>query len=243
MYLAYRRTRYELRCIAAGYPRLYRPLIGLKSSFGVGGGLVGRETQLAIQAFPRSGNTFATQAFLLAQQKRVKLAHHLHSPGELMLAARWGVPGLLVVRQPTDSVCSFIQREQVIGPRQALRNWSRFHKPLMGILDAFVVATFEQIISDFGAVIERINRKYGTDFDLFEHTDSNVKKCFELIEARELELSKEERPLELGVARPSKERASGRASIIASVQGAELTKDMNQAAELFKRLQAVAEND
>jgi hypothetical protein len=50
--------------------------------------LVDRTTQLVIEGFPRSGNTFAVVAFEQAQRQSVRIAHHLHAPAQVMLAAR-----------------------------------------------------------------------------------------------------------------------------------------------------------
>ena len=47
-----------------------------------------------------------------------------------------------------------------------------------------MIATFEQVTTDFGEVINAINARFGTGFSLFEHTQDNVRRCFELIEHR-----------------------------------------------------------
>ena len=40
-------------------------------------------TELVIEAFPRSANTFATVAFQLSQPAPVRVAHHLHAPAQV----------------------------------------------------------------------------------------------------------------------------------------------------------------
>ena len=42
--------------------------------------LYSKETELVIEGFPRSANTFAVLAFDYAQPDDVKLAHQLHAP-------------------------------------------------------------------------------------------------------------------------------------------------------------------
>src|SRR5829696_5842518 len=73
--------------------------------------LVDRSPQIIIEGFPRSGNTFAVVAFQQAQRESVRVAHHLHMPAQVVLAAQWGIPTLLLARKPTDAVLSLVIRE------------------------------------------------------------------------------------------------------------------------------------
>ena len=52
------------------------------------------------------------------------------------------------------------------------------------IRDALVIATFEEVTSDFGAVTHRVNERFGTRFREFEHTEANVEQVFALIDER-----------------------------------------------------------
>lgn len=206
----------------------------------VGGRLASPDSQLVIQAFPRSGNTFATLAFLSSQPQHVNLAHHLHAPAQLIAAARWRRPALLIVRPPADAVCSFVQREPQISPRQALRNWRRFHAPLLPHLDAFVVATFDQVTGDFGAVVRRINARFGTDFVPFVHTADNVAACFEAIEARNARRFGGGAVVETGVARPSPVRQAQKEKIMEDLRAARLASALAQAESIYRELALAA---
>src|SRR5215210_2906944 len=53
--------------------------------------LVARRTQIVIEGFPRSGNTFAVVAFEQAQRESVRVAHHLHMPAQVIRAAQWSI--------------------------------------------------------------------------------------------------------------------------------------------------------
>jgi hypothetical protein len=172
---------------------------------------VSRETQLVIEGFPRSGNTFAVVAFRKAQRREVNVAHHLHVPAQVIRAARWGIPCLVLVREPREAVTSLVLRHPEISPRRALIYYASFYKALLGYRDAFVVGTFEEVTADYGAVIKKVNRKFGTDFVPFEHTRDNVRSVFSSIEeipARRGEAASEDR-----VARPSTVREGKKESI------------------------------
>jgi hypothetical protein len=66
-----------------------------------------------------------------------------------------------------------------------------------------VVGSFDQVTTDFGAVIRRINRRFGTSFVEFEHSAANVKKVFEAIDLDYSGAYESGDPLEVVVARPS----------------------------------------
>jgi hypothetical protein len=58
---------------------------------------VSRTTQLVIEGYPRLGNTFAVVAFLQAQKEDVRIAHHLHAPAQVIRAARWRIPTIVLI--------------------------------------------------------------------------------------------------------------------------------------------------
>jgi hypothetical protein len=144
--------------------------------------LVDRTTQFVIEGFPRSGNTFAVVAFEQAQRENSRIAHHLHMPAQVMLAARWRIPTLVLVRKPTDAVLSWTIREHWVSVRQALEHYVWFYGKIAEYRHAFVVGLFEEVTRDYGAVLERVNAKFGTRFSLFEHSEGNVNSVFARIE-------------------------------------------------------------
>ena len=48
--------------------------------------------------------------------------------------------------------------------------------------DKFIVGRFEEVTTDFGEVIRRVNARFGTNFKLFEHTEENLRKVFQIVE-------------------------------------------------------------
>ncbi|MEM7312185.1 MAG: hypothetical protein AAF497_03440, partial [Planctomycetota bacterium] len=68
--------------------------------------MIRRNTDIVIEGFWRCGNHFATSAFISAQPQPVRVAHHFHAPAQLVAAAKWGVPGILLIRNPIDVVAS-----------------------------------------------------------------------------------------------------------------------------------------
>ena len=56
--------------------------------------LVTDETDLCVEGFPRSANSFAVGAVDYAQPEPLSIAHHNHVPAPLLNAARRGLPAV-----------------------------------------------------------------------------------------------------------------------------------------------------
>jgi hypothetical protein len=169
-------------------PAIFSAFHRLKREFASNTQVIGRQavqptTQLVIEGFPRSANTFAVWAFRHAQPEDVRLAHHFHYPAQVVRAARWQIPILILIRKPTDAVISLVMKDpQTL--EQALRHYNSFYRTVAQYRDACVLAPFEEVVEDYGAVIERVNDKFGTRFSVFHHTEENVRQVFSRIEER-----------------------------------------------------------
>jgi hypothetical protein len=181
-----RRLVYSTRAVVSVHPSLYLPFARRKYAK-VEDRVVVRDTELVIEGFQRSGNTFAVFAFEIAQGRDVKMAHHLHAAAQIVAAARMEIPIVVLVRDPEDAVLSQMVREPGISARQALANWIRFYEHVLPCRDRVIIAGFDQVTSDFGGVIRAVNQRFDTGFAEFEHTDVNVERCFDLIERRNRE--------------------------------------------------------
>jgi len=139
--------------------------------------VVSADYQILIEGYPSSGNTFARDGFLAANPD-VAVASHLHSPAHVAEGVRLGIPTILLIRKPYDAVASRVARwpEQDIG--RELRRWLRFYSVTLEYRDRVVVAPFEEVTGDLGAVIERVNTAFGTAFVPFQHNRANVESVF-----------------------------------------------------------------
>jgi hypothetical protein len=135
---------------------------------------------VVIEGFPRSGNSFARRAFVMAQGEgfdKTRIAHHLHVPAQVVRAARWRIPTLVLLRRPRDAVRSFAIWDP-ISVDQALRYYISFYETAEKYRDAYVLGLFEEVTEDFGQVIKRMNDKFGTSFSLFHHDEENIGRVF-----------------------------------------------------------------
>jgi hypothetical protein len=195
------------------FPRLYLSLARRR----YGDRVVGPRTDVLIEGYPRSANTFAVAAFEMAQERPVTVAHHLHAAAHVVAAVEARVPVILLVRRPEDAIASVIARKPSVDPALAARTYLRFYDGVAGVLDGCIVAEFGEVVGDFGRVIERTNARFGTSFTPFEHTEENVRRCFAEIEAGNRARSGAARIAESAVARPSEERAQTAAEAQARV--------------------------
>lgn len=172
--------RYQMRRFAAKRPRLFFPLYGLaRDNRRL---MIGGDTELVIEGFPRSGNTFTVVAFEMAQRNPVRIAHHLHAQAQVMRAAERNIPTVVLIRRPADAVRSLVVRHPHIPLGLGLEVYAEFYSDIHYARNRFLVATFDDVTRDLAAVTERVNRRFGTNFGLFRHSEENLKEVFDRIE-------------------------------------------------------------
>lgn len=146
--------------------------------------VIGPTTEVVIDGYTRAGSTFAVYAFQLAQERPVRMAHHLHAPAQLIAAAKAGLPTIAVIRDPEEATLSQVVREPNVSLEDALWGYARFYSCLLRYQPRFVVADFDEITTNFGAVTKRLNARFGTSYGEFEHTAENVERCLALMKER-----------------------------------------------------------
>ncbi len=178
------KLRHKLVTFAGRYPLLFFASIGLRKQLGQSRGVktVSKETELVIEGFLRSANSFATRAFLCAQSRKVIVANRSHAPATIIRSARWNIPTLVLIRDPKHTVLSYMLKKPYVSARDGFREYIAYYQRIFPHRDHYVVASFDEVITDFGVVTERINHRFNTNFQLFNHTPENVQKVFDLIE-------------------------------------------------------------
>lgn len=168
---------------------------------------VSRTTEIVIEGYPRSGNTFAVEAFRQAQGRQIKMAHHLHAAVQIKRAARLGVPAIVLIREPSEAVLSVVVRDPHASMRWALRSYVRFYSTVLPYLGKAVVAPFATVTSDLASIIRMVNARYGTAFKEFVPTEdalNSVQQTVEWLGQRDSMMTGWD--YRLGVALPSEQR-------------------------------------
>jgi hypothetical protein len=173
------------KCLLESFPRLYLEILRVKRrGHWSREWVVSRDTEIVIEGFPRSANSFARSAFRSCQPN-VRYATHVHSSAQIVQASRWGIPTLVVLRDPEGAVCGDLafqceldgsdpDKVTAQSLNASLYRYIKFYRPLASLKPHFVVGHFPEVIADYGAVIRRINEKFGTAFVVFQHTEKNA---------------------------------------------------------------------
>ena len=196
--------RYELKTIVARHPRVAIPIERIR-----GRGEVTRDnTNVVIEAFPRSASSFAVAAFRLAQEPRAtRIANHTHMPALVIDGVRRGISTLVLVREAQAAVVSLLIHDPRLPVRSALRGYLRFYEPLVAYRGGFTVGTFEQVTTDLGSVIRRLNDRSGSSFRAFHHTPENLARIEREIREDYGSRTRSERHLERTIPWPREARA------------------------------------
>ncbi len=167
--------------------------------------LADQHTAIVIDGFLRSGNTYSVAAFQVANGTELHIGRHLHGGAHIRRAVRLGLPTVVLIRRPADAVSSYLVRRPTLTPDDALLEYLDFYRTAWPARDGFVVAPFDLVVSDFGAVIDRVNERFGTSFARFERDPASERAAVELVEEmNRLECRGE--VVETHVGRPSAER-------------------------------------
>jgi hypothetical protein len=207
--------KYEILNTLGLYPILYYPYIWVKP--GKAPLILKNQVAFVIEGYPRSGNSFALEAFKFAQNCAVEVASHSHAPAQVKYAVGKGLPTLVLVRNPRDAVLSLVIRQPDKSIRQAIRHYISFYSSIWPCRFSYLVGTFEELNSDFGALIKRINKRYEVDFQPFVNSPENVSKCFAIIEENLRKKTGQEKVDEAMVARPSVARADMKRNLLSKL--------------------------
>jgi len=125
---------------------------------------VTRQTQICIEGFPRSANSYAVVVFRLANPG-VTIGHHLHVPAQILRACRYGIPTVVLIRPPEEAVASFMLFQHAADADGYLRSYYEFYKTVLPLRRQFVAVDFALVVRDMNRVIEEVNQHFGTQFN------------------------------------------------------------------------------
>ncbi|MEP6666321.1 MAG: hypothetical protein ABJA81_07740 [Nocardioidaceae bacterium] len=201
--------------------------------------LARRDTVIVIDGFLRSGNTFSVAAFAISNGREAHIGRHLHGAPHILRAVRLGIPAVVLIRQPADAVSSYLVRRPTLTPDDALAEYLDFYRTAWRVRDRFVVGLFDQVVSDFGSVINTVNRRFGTSFVAYEPTEENRASAFAVVEEmNRLECRGE--VIETHVGRPSAQRNHRKEEIRTLLQRPKTVTLLRKAEDMYSQYAALA---
>jgi len=118
--------------------------------------LVTKNTDLVIEGFPRSGNSFF-EAFINVVFPNLILAHHTHRIAQIRLAIIYKKPVIFLIRKPSDALISYYNfYERKIRFKHILTEYNAYHKSLIKYKKKLLIIRFEEI-NDKKRIINKIN--------------------------------------------------------------------------------------
>ena len=175
--------KYKIKHFLGKYPKLF--VLGFKlfgSQHAVNECLYSDSKEIVIEGFPRSANTFAVVAFRKAQNREVKIAHHLHVEAQILCGVKENKPVIVLIRNPEDAIKSLVIRNPKLSINWCLDRYINFYKAVEKVAKDVVIADFLTVIKNFSLVIDKVNKQFGTEYILFKHTEINMRSVFEEIE-------------------------------------------------------------
>jgi hypothetical protein len=223
--------------LLADYPRVYYPVMrrrGLYKPL-----LISDTTELVIEGYPRSGNTFAVAALQYAQARELTIARHTHAPAQVIEGVRRGLPVLVLVREPRDAAASLVIHDPGVSLEAALRRYIRFHSRIHRYHTGYVVGTFPEVTTNYAPVIERLNQAFRLSLTPFQHTSANCEVVFKILEDMERAAFRGALA-ETRVARPSTVRNNLKAGLMDALDRAKHRLLLEECCALYQQFRTMA---
>jgi len=176
------------------YPRLYLNLLRLqRRGHWSREWIVTKHSDITIEGFPRSANSFALSAFEHSQKEPCRIATHVHSYAQVIRSVQLGVPTMVLLRAPCEACVSFMAltyqiEDTTISEKMLqrakpvlighLKNYRTFYENVRPLGNDVIVAEFKRVTTDFAEVIRRVNQRFGTNFGSYQDSPENRQAIF-----------------------------------------------------------------
>lgn len=125
--------------------------------------------EIVIEAFGGSANSFAVFAFQAAQDRSIKIAHHLHITGQIKQAIKQHLPVVVIVRNPIDAVTSLLSRDYCPSAKWGFRHYTLFYEDIIQHADSIVWVHFEDLVKKPEMMIHAVNARFNTSYKVSEN--------------------------------------------------------------------------
>lgn len=161
-------------------PVLYENIHKLKS--GLNSQFVTKDTNIVIEGYPGSGNSFVAKFVKYRHKGSLKIADHIHLPAQIKQAVSLNKPVLLLVRYPDDAVLSYVAKQILAGRskgdfhwlsdhdlirrlRHSLVYYTSYHDQAKNFRNKIFLATFEEVVQDLSAILSSFNQRFNINLD------------------------------------------------------------------------------
>lgn len=177
--------------------------------------LVNQETDIVIEGYPRSGNTYAVLAFQMFNEN-TKVAHHLHVPAQLNGAVKFAIPALILIRKPEEAIKSLLIRAPKYTLDVAINEYINFYNIVLKNKQYLLICDFKEIVNHFDSVIKKLNNKYNKNFNVFINSTENNQIIMEKI--KYLSENIDSKVGKKGIAMPTSEKEKMKKEMVIDVR-------------------------
>ena len=144
------------------------------------------ETDICIEGFPRSGNTYFVSAFL-SWNRGGAVAHHSHLAGSVKYAVKRDIPTVILIREPQDAAASAMAWDGLLWVPVALLGYIHFYRVLWRYRQKFLVLSFDDVTGRPDECIQKINRRFSRTFNYEEFSvlvDEKIRTRLKTVDLR-----------------------------------------------------------
>ncbi len=118
---------------------------------------------IIIDGYPRSANTYASTMIRRQACDEMSIASHFHNPSAVIAAVKMRKPALVLIRTPEDAIASWTVYNNW-SLLYTTRRYIDYYMALREYRNAFELGSFDEVTSDYQEVLNRVNRRFATDF-------------------------------------------------------------------------------
>ena len=126
---------------------------------------VSKSSDLVVEGFPRSSNTFLTVALKELLGEEFSIANHYHSSAQFSLGYKLKKPMVLVIREPLNCLVSNLLYYPNRSREEIIDDYILFHQNLRKYLPNIYVVDFKDVTSKPLDVITGISEEFGLKID------------------------------------------------------------------------------
>ncbi|WP_110767990.1 hypothetical protein [Pelagimonas varians] len=196
------------------------------------------DTDIVIEGFPRSGNTFTIDMLSILQEgsdKRLKIAHHTHVIENILIGRKLDRPIIALIRRPEDAILSYTIFSGKSVEFSAQRYFN-FYNAILHMDPVPTIVDFSTVVGDFNKVVELVNTATGASIPLSSDLKADGVRAHALAEGRARGTHGDSYALRIGA--PNKDREKVKLERRASIAG--FLADHTEVQDLYDRVAAQA---
>ena len=117
------------------------------------------ETRLVVEGYPRSGNSLLTNMLFESSSFNARwdaVAHHTHHLDNLRIASTFGIPKLILVREPLAAIRSY-HIYSGLPLDDCAEDYRHFYAGVLDLMERTAIVHFEDVLGDFRKVVAALN--------------------------------------------------------------------------------------